>query len=165
MWPVIVSSVCHEIEEHMRETGDMSAADRNWLDTTWRAVRERIRTILGDRTTQAHGGREDRVPERAAAGAKARGSQRHLARAGGLGAGPGASPPGTPGRRRPHLAARLTKPMPEVVCDAHRLRTDNAQWASFWSGCVHLVRNAIDHGVESAEVRRPPANPRRAALC
>jgi two-component system chemotaxis sensor kinase CheA len=51
------------------------------------------------------------------------------------------------------LAVRLGKPEPEIVCDAHRLRTDNGHWSAFWSSCVHLVRNAIDHGIESEEVR------------
>ncbi|MEL6350125.1 MAG: ATP-binding protein, partial [Myxococcota bacterium] len=38
--------------------------------------------------------------------------------------------------------------------DGHGLRVDPAPLKSFWTGLSHVVRNAIDHGIETPEARR-----------
>jgi HPt (histidine-containing phosphotransfer) domain-containing protein len=160
----VVATVCHEIEEHMREGGVLSPEDRNWLDTTWRAVRERIRTVLGDRAGKhleveksefdnvltLVQKRQDHVDIlQALAAWELDPVQARLERLG-------------DGART--LAARLSKPEPEVICDAHRLRTDNGHWASLWSACVHLVRNAVDHGFEDEAAREAAGKPVRGRM-
>jgi len=41
------------------------------------------------------------------------------------------------------------------------LRFDRRRWAPFWAAFVHMLRNAVDHGIESSEERvaagKPPA--------
>lgn len=51
------------------------------------------------------------------------------------------------------IAVRLGKPI-EVEVDADALRFDPDRWAPLWSSLVHVVRNAVDHGVESPDERR-----------
>jgi two-component system chemotaxis sensor kinase CheA len=57
------------------------------------------------------------------------------------------------GRQACALARRLNKPEPEIVIDAHGVRLDAGPWSAFWSSMVHIIRNAVDHGIESGEQR------------
>lgn len=53
------------------------------------------------------------------------------------------------------LAARLGKPGVDIVLDCGALRFPRGDTlAPFWSAFVHVVRNAVDHGLESAEQRQ-----------
>ncbi len=51
------------------------------------------------------------------------------------------------------LAGRLGKPSPKIEVDTCDLRLPRQRYAAFWAGLVHVVRNAVDHGVEDAAVR------------
>jgi two-component system chemotaxis sensor kinase CheA len=62
------------------------------------------------------------------------------------------------------LASRLGKPAPEVVCDGGGVRVNNALWAPLWAACVHLVRNAVDHGLETPTEREALAKDARGKL-
>lgn len=52
------------------------------------------------------------------------------------------------------LAKRCGKPKLEVGVAAEGLHVDGDAWAPIWATAVHLVRNAVDHGIESPEVRQ-----------
>jgi HPt (histidine-containing phosphotransfer) domain-containing protein len=157
----IVSSVCHEIEEHMGAEGELSPHDRNWLDTTWRAVRERIRSILGDRTTRHMEVEKTEFDDVIQLVQKRQDHQDILRALAAWELDPVQARLERLGEGARVLSERLGKPKLEVVCDAHRLRTDSTQWAAFWASCVHLVRNAIDHGVDSAEARAAAGKPEK----
>jgi two-component system chemotaxis sensor kinase CheA len=51
------------------------------------------------------------------------------------------------------LATRLGKGPVQVDVEAEGLRLPKEDWAPFWSSLVHVVRNAIDHGLEGTEAR------------
>jgi two-component system, chemotaxis family, sensor kinase CheA len=51
------------------------------------------------------------------------------------------------------LAERLDKAPIEVVVDAGKLRLARESWGEFWSSAVHVVRNAVDHGLEEPAER------------
>src|SRR5262249_54598957 len=51
------------------------------------------------------------------------------------------------------LATRLDKGPIEVVVDGNKVRLDTHRWSAFWSAVPHLLRNAIDHGLESTDER------------
>ncbi|MDD9972320.1 MAG: ATP-binding protein [Myxococcales bacterium] len=51
------------------------------------------------------------------------------------------------------LATRRGKPGLEVAVEGNRVRLSKSRWAPFWSSLVHIVRNAVDHGVEPPEDR------------
>jgi two-component system chemotaxis sensor kinase CheA len=57
------------------------------------------------------------------------------------------------------LSRRLGRPEPIVVMTGETLRLDTEGWQSFWSAMVHAVRNAVDHGIESADERRRAGKP------
>ncbi len=52
------------------------------------------------------------------------------------------------------LAQRLGKPEPTVVIQADGIRLDALRWSPFWSGMTHVMRNAVDHGLEAPAARR-----------
>lgn len=51
------------------------------------------------------------------------------------------------------LALRLGKKDIHIQIKPHNLRMENEHWAPFWSSFVHILRNAVDHGIETEEER------------
>lgn len=51
------------------------------------------------------------------------------------------------------VARRLGKGEVDVTVDAQGLRIPRERWAPLWSSMVHVLRNALDHGIESTEER------------
>ena len=50
-------------------------------------------------------------------------------------------------------AQRVGKPAPRIDIRGSGIRLDADGWTSFWAAMVHVVRNSIDHGIESEEER------------
>lgn len=57
------------------------------------------------------------------------------------------------------LAARLGKGALNIEIEADSTRLEPERWARLWSALVHVVRNAVDHGVESSEERIAQGKP------
>src|SRR6187431_240020 len=57
------------------------------------------------------------------------------------------------------LARRLGKPEPTVVVNAGNVRFSSTLWASYWGAMVHVIRNAVDHGLEDAPSRVAAGKP------
>ena len=51
------------------------------------------------------------------------------------------------------IAARLGKADLVVEVEGEETRIDPERWAPLWSSFVHLIRNAIDHGIEETDER------------
>lgn len=51
------------------------------------------------------------------------------------------------------IAERLNKSPLQVVVRDNGLRLDASKWSSFWSSFVHVIRNAVDHGIEPLDER------------
>jgi two-component system chemotaxis sensor kinase CheA len=63
------------------------------------------------------------------------------------------------------LANRLGKGPLEVELSVDReLRLPDEAWSPFWSNFIHLIRNAIDHGIESASERHQRGKPEQSKL-
>jgi chemotaxis protein histidine kinase CheA len=62
------------------------------------------------------------------------------------------------------LARRLKGAEIDVRVRADALRLDPEPWNPLWSALVHLIRNAIDHGLESAEERAKAGKPARGGI-
>jgi ligand-binding sensor domain-containing protein/signal transduction histidine kinase len=62
------------------------------------------------------------------------------------------------------LARRLKAMEVDVMVRADDLRLDPERWNPLWSALVHLVRNAVDHGLESAEERASASKPARGMI-
>lgn len=57
------------------------------------------------------------------------------------------------------LATRLGKPDLVISVNADELRLEPTAWADLWAVLVHVVRNAIDHGIEPADERATRGKP------
>jgi two-component system, chemotaxis family, sensor kinase CheA len=62
------------------------------------------------------------------------------------------------------LARRLEKAPLRVRVDAHGLRHSSEHFRSFWGALAHAIRNAVDHGVETANERMLAGKPAEATL-
>jgi signal transduction histidine kinase len=51
------------------------------------------------------------------------------------------------------LARRLGKPEPRIILSGNGVRLDPGRWTSYWAAMVHVIRNAVDHGIESPQAR------------
>ena len=51
------------------------------------------------------------------------------------------------------LAGRLHKGEPTIVVETDDVRVDARRFTSFWAALVHVVRNAVDHGLEPPSER------------
>jgi two-component system, chemotaxis family, sensor kinase CheA len=57
------------------------------------------------------------------------------------------------GEQAQSIAARLEKGALRVVVEDDGVRLDPKTWAPFWASMVHVVRNAVDHGIEDSASR------------
>jgi two-component system chemotaxis sensor kinase CheA len=62
------------------------------------------------------------------------------------------------------LASRLHKELADVQVLHDGTCLERKRWTPFWSAFVHLVRNAVDHGIEAPEERERAGKPRRGRL-
>ncbi len=59
------------------------------------------------------------------------------------------------------LAQRLGRGDLDVVIESNGLRLDPNHWGGLWSELVHVIRNAVDHGLERTEDRTAAGKPIR----
>jgi two-component system chemotaxis sensor kinase CheA len=57
------------------------------------------------------------------------------------------------------LAARMGKAGVTVEVEPSTVRLPTDRWAPFWGSLAHVVRNALDHGIEAAEERASAGKP------
>jgi two-component system chemotaxis sensor kinase CheA len=55
--------------------------------------------------------------------------------------------------RAKRTAQRLGKGPIEVLVEDNDIRLPREEWSALWASFVHLIRNAVDHGLESGEER------------
>lgn len=149
-----IADCCHSLEDVIAETGE-PPTDHQLAELTdrWTSVRSRLKNFLGTRDTQrieiedheyeeilaavTNGAPSEEI-EKMIRAWKMEPLERRLA---------------TLAEQAQGLAQRLGKPDIKVGTDASGVRLDSESWSSFWSAFVHVVRNAVDHGIEDAEER------------
>lgn len=149
-----IAEICHTIEDYIAENGELPE-DTSWtqLYGRWATVRGNLRRILGDKqqgidlseqeysallTDVLEGRGRDELAIRLTKW-KLEPTSNRLARI---------------GEQIRALAHRLGKGAVSVKAKGNGLLFDPAQWQEFWSSFVHIVRNSVDHGLESEEDRR-----------
>jgi signal transduction histidine kinase len=151
-----VAEVAHRLEDAMAESAAIDPAMVEELVATWDAFATRVEHLLGDRRSHVDIPCADLealadLAERAGASAAERlrallhepvavrfdGFRRQMAR----------------------VAERLGKPAPEITIDADGVRLPPDRMRPFWSAFAHLVRNALDHGIEGPGERSAAGKP------
>lgn len=62
------------------------------------------------------------------------------------------------------LARRLNKAPVSVTCIPSPMRLPQEKWRGFWSAFAHVVRNTVDHGVDTSDERVSAGKPERAVV-
>lgn len=62
------------------------------------------------------------------------------------------------------LCRRLGRPEPTILVDPGDVRLPREGWGGLFGAFIHLLRNAVDHGLESAEDRKKAHKPERGTL-
>ena len=159
-----IASLCHQLESELEPEGSLPPPHlRDSLRRAWQQLSSTMDMLLG-----THGARLEiddaeyttllQAIERGDSGArlhelvqgwKLEPCSRRLLRA---------------AEQAQALAKRLNKPAPRVEIDDHGVRLPPGAWASFWSAFVHVIRNAVDHGIEAPEERERAGKPAEGKL-
>jgi two-component system chemotaxis sensor kinase CheA len=62
------------------------------------------------------------------------------------------------------LAKRLGRAKVRLVSETSLMRLPPRRWGPFWSAFAHVIRNAVDHGIETTEERKSAGKPEQATL-
>lgn len=148
-----IAAICHKIEDYISEHGELPE-DKAWTELfgRWAGIRGYLRRLIGEKDSQLdigdneyravlkmilnHGSR-DAIAKKMASWCLEPTSKR-LSRV---------------AEQARNLAKRLGKGEVQVIQNHHDLKLDPIYWANFWSAFVHVVRNALDHGIEPIEER------------
>jgi HPt (histidine-containing phosphotransfer) domain-containing protein len=154
-----VAAACHEVEERSSAAGEpIDEAGRHRVRDAWGEASRRLIQFLGDRTAglveveeadlfavlvAIRDGRSREEIAECIARWRQEPTRRRLRRM---------------AEQAEALAGRMGLGPIEVVVTDHRLRLPRDPLVPFWSTLVHVVRNAVDHGLGSAD------GPRRLVL-
>jgi two-component system chemotaxis sensor kinase CheA len=160
-----IARLCHELEGRLESSGaDLSITDTDRLTASWKRLRDKLAILLNGRTGETIEIKRVDFHELVA----------------NLNSGfPVAQVAATlrsweldpiePRMSRVAdyaraLAVRLEKNPVEIRIETNDVRLDGTAWTEFWHSLVHVVRNAIDHGIESPAERVSAAKPEVAVV-
>jgi two-component system chemotaxis sensor kinase CheA len=158
-----VAGICHRFEDKLAESGRLSLDDVRELQGRWFDLSDKMQALIGDARAKIeiddleHGQILDAVAKGMARSEIVRRiqswrlepTQVHLARS---------------AEQAQALAQRLGKGPVEVVIESNQLRLKAEDFGEFWAASVHVLRNAIDHGLETPEERAALGKPVPAKL-
>ncbi|HET7539515.1 MAG TPA: HAMP domain-containing protein [Polyangiaceae bacterium] len=152
----VVAQLCHTLEDELA-TGD-GMKSQELLAQRWQALSERITQLVGDRGRQSV---EVSATDYAALVEllSRDGKSAALTEVLNWRLEPASRPLGRLAEQARALALRLGKGNVEVDVQASAVRLDPEVYGPFFSDLVHLVRNAIDHGIEGPEERAERGKP------
>nr|HEX4318921.1 ATP-binding protein [Kofleriaceae bacterium] len=159
-----IATRCHDLEDRILATGDVDLAIKRGIADAWHDLKTKLDMLVGTRDKHTVDVRDEDVAELRAAIAR--------------GAKPGALDAMVRtwalertrarlerfGEHARGLATRLGKGDLEVDIDDRGLRLDRVRFRPFWSALGHVVRNAVDHGIESADERAQAGKPAHGKL-
>lgn len=160
-----VASTCHELESKLVDTkGRLNDAERARLADTWSAFASKVRALTGRANEQRvelsstelrtlreaiHSGTSSAELLLLLREVELEPAERRLARL---------------SEQAKSLAKRLGKGEIVVTTESNHVRLEPERWAAFWAAFVHMLRNAIDHGIEPAEERLRAGKPPQGQL-
>lgn len=150
--------VCHDIESYVVDTGDApSAAHRGQLEEHWRSLTSPFAALLEGRAGMVEV-EQSQIMQLVCGIQEGASRLTLLDEARALGMEPVARPLTRLAEYAEAAALRLGKDA-EVEVRAPDLRIEPRSWAPFWGVLVHVVRNAVSHGIEDAQGRARAGKP------
>jgi two-component system, chemotaxis family, sensor kinase CheA len=148
-----VADCCHSVESELAESPPREAMVMR-LNGSWAQLKARVRPFLGDREQRRIEVEPGHFDELLRAAAEAPGSSEVARMLAQLKLEPTRARLNRMAAQAQRIAKRLNKGGIDVQVDDSTLRLEPEHWASFWAAFVHVLRNAIDHGLEPENVRR-----------
>jgi two-component system chemotaxis sensor kinase CheA len=155
----VVAGACHDIEERIHRNSTVSIRECEKLAIVWHTVADQIGALVGGgahRTVTVDVGsyrsvldliRNRKSHEELLAAMASWDRDPVQARLDGL------------GDFAERLGQQLGKHDLTTVREGNGHRLDYTDWAPFWTSCVHVIRNAVDHGIEEASERTALGKP------
>jgi two-component system chemotaxis sensor kinase CheA len=160
----VIAQICHALESELVENERIAPARVAELEARWRAVLEHL-TSSGLRTQRLVEIPEKEYAELVTLVSEGATSRWELGlRLAAWQAEPVEKAFGRLAHQGIELARRSGKGALRVVVDAGGVRLDRGRFGAFWSELVHIVRNAVDHGIEAPEERAARGKPREGTL-
>ena len=153
----VVARLCHALEDELA-TGD-GMKSQALLVQRWQALTEHVSQLIGDgtpRTLEVNNSDYDSLVNLLSRDGHTRALKELLS----WQLEPAARPLGRLAEQARMLAKRLGKGDIEVDVQAGSVRLDADTYAPFFSDVVHIVRNAVDHGIERPDERAAQGKPR-----
>ncbi|MEI7893340.1 MAG: GAF domain-containing protein, partial [Myxococcales bacterium] len=149
-----IASVCQEIEAEMEEMEAMpSALMRVALADRWNAVDAKLGLWLGDQSSRLVEVQDEEYRSVLRALRLSEPRAEVVGKMDAWSLEPMEKRLRRIGDQVERLAERLGKAPLRLIIEPNRLRLDPEHWGTFWGSLVHVVRNAVDHGLETAEER------------
>jgi two-component system chemotaxis sensor kinase CheA len=156
----LLSELCHQAESNLEnELAHAYAENLAQLQACWSAILGTLRTAV---PTELHRSIEitdqqlELLSEQVRAGVSSAALLEQVRR---FGWEPSERPLRRLAQHAQALAVRLGKGSLEVTIDADATRLEPERWAPLWSALVHIVRNAVDHGIEPPQERVTSGKP------
>jgi len=155
----LIAQECHTIETIMAESGEIPPASQ-WesLTSQWINLRANLRRLVGEVSTGIMLG--DQEYAEVMSGILNNESREHLIwRVASWRLEPTKNRMSRIADQARLLAKRYGKGDIDIEISGGDYRIDPEHWAPFWSSFIHVVRNAIDHGLETPEERDTNGKP------
>jgi two-component system chemotaxis sensor kinase CheA len=150
----IVAKLCHEAEDELADQAVALPKDAlSPLESRWRVLTDALRSFLGDKgrdVLELSAKEVERLEQEVREGQP---TTRILDRLASWWLESADLPLRRLSRYATALASRLGKGDLETEIASHGVRLSPKAWAGFWTDLVHVVRNAVDHGLETPEER------------
>ncbi|HWA76706.1 MAG TPA: ATP-binding protein [Polyangiaceae bacterium] len=158
-----VARLCHRLETSLAESGTVSEAEIAELVVRWGELTRKVKALVGDSSGKLEIDEADYQHVLAVIDGHAPHTEiQGLIRAWRL--------ESTETRLRriaeqaEGLAIRLEKGPIQVEIESNQLRLKPEQWSEFWAAAIHVIRNSVDHGLETPEERARSGKAARATL-
>ena len=149
-----VADICHAMESHIVEF-DSRPTDgmRQHLKSRWSRLHESLHTLIGNSYSGRIEIEEAQFQELLEAALQHENHDRIAEMIADIKLEPTESRLRRAADQARRISHRLGKGELEIDIDHEMLRLDPESWAGFWSAFVHVVRNAVDHGLEMPNER------------
>ena len=161
----VVARLCHGLEEQLAEHRSIPDKNLAELYTNWRALSEHIATFGGvgsQRAIEVPETEYSTLVNRLSADGDVHPEVLNQVLSWRL------EPVSRPFRRLAEqakaLAKRLEKGDVETVIESNGVRLDPDSWSPFFAASIHVIRNAVDHGLESPAERARAGKPGHGTL-
>lgn len=159
----VIARMCHTLEDELAAGDGMKPESRSALGERWKALSEHIAQLIGD--GQKRSFEVSRADYAALVGQLSKdGHTRALSDVLAWQLEPASLPLGRLAEQARLLAKRLGKGELDVDVQAGGVRLDPETYTPFFSDLVHVVRNAVDHGIERPEERAAAGKPPRGKM-